>query len=496
MATTPPLSPSIAAAQRSRVLTWVEELYDKTLHRTDTLSPPLTPVRDPPLKRKREPSSTLCTCTMSARTSSPKRLRRDSNSEILPVHSMSAAGPGSNASALLLNERNTFSPLGSQSGARSPRRPNSPSRDSIAILASAYPPTITEPSSGLKNPPPIRVRNVMERLETGLDKGWIPEELRKLIEDDRDFGYQRIERHAWGESTANTLALPITDHEGRIEAVHVLRKVKEIWLNARVCELQGRDENAWCMDVMLPLVKLALRLDGARKLWLQSVQSQNISTEFLSSVPDASGKSRVLDRKADFTLSFSHMPSPGLSDLYTRLRTANSSIVSHMADAFTRTTALFSCVEVKPASGDRTEAGYQLSIWMAASLRKKIQLARRAGLVDKSGLVEPCFSIVGHETRVYFAFMASEEMDAVQILGPEDGLLGLCETRSVSGIFRALRLWRNVIAYGRDGGSDGFWGGFMGEVLHKLAGDADVGYGAPTTTVEERTIGGVCPLAT
>ena len=166
-----------------------------------------------------------------------------------------------------------------------------------------------------------------------------------------------------------------------------------------------------------------------------------------------------------------------------------------MADTFTRTTALFSCVEVKPASGDRTEAGYQLSIWMAASLRKKIQLARRAGLVDKSGLVEPCFSIVGHETRVYFAFMASEETDAVQILGPEDGLLGLCGTRSVSGIFRALRLWRNVIAYGRDGGSEGLWGGFMSEVLHKLAGDADVDYDAPSTTVEERTVGGVCSLA-
>jgi hypothetical protein len=42
---------------------------------------------------------------------------------------------------------------------------------------------------------------------------------------------------------------------------------------------------------------------------------------------------------------------------------------------------------------------------MAASLQKKIQLARRAILVDKSGLVESCFSIVGHGISVYFAFM-------------------------------------------------------------------------------------------
>jgi hypothetical protein len=85
--------------------------------------------------------------------------------------------------------------------------------------------------------------------------------------------------------------------------------------------------------------------------------------------------------------------------------------------------------------------------------------------------VEPGFAIVGHETHVYFAYMASEEKDVVHILGPEVGSLGLCETRSVSGIFRTLRLWRNAIRYGRDEGSEGFWGGFMGVVLQRLAGD-------------------------
>lgn len=111
----------------------------------------------------------------------------------------------------------------------------------------------------------------MERLEDGLDKGWIPIELRKLIEEDQDFGYQRIERHAWSENMTSALSDPIVDDEARIGFEYVLRKVKEIWLNARVCELQGRDENAWCMDVILPLVKLALRLDGDGKFWLQSV---------------------------------------------------------------------------------------------------------------------------------------------------------------------------------------------------------------------------------
>jgi hypothetical protein len=167
------------------------------------------------------------------------------------------------------------------------------------------------------------------------------------------------------------------------------------------------------------------------------------------------------------------MPSPGFEDLYSRLRTANNPVVSHMTDAFTKTTALFSCVEVKPASGDHTEAEYQLSIWMAASLRKKMQLARHVGMGDKSSLVEPCFAVVGHQTHVYFAYIGSEERDIVHILGPEVGSLGLCETSSVSGIFRALKLWRNVIRYGRDEGSDGFWGGFMGAVLQGLAEGVD-----------------------
>jgi hypothetical protein len=51
----------------------------------------------------------------------------------------------------------------------------------------------------------------------------------------------------------------------------VLRKVKKIWLNARMCQWRGRDENAWCMDVIQPLVKLAMRLEGEEKFWLQSV---------------------------------------------------------------------------------------------------------------------------------------------------------------------------------------------------------------------------------
>jgi hypothetical protein len=186
-----------------------------------------------------------------------------------------------------------------------------------------------------------------------------------------------------------------------------------------------------------------------------SRQSQAIASEFLSSASDGTGKYYILDRKADFTLSFSYIILL-VKDLYTCLRITNNYVVSYMTDAFTKTTALFSCVDIKPASGDYTEAEYQLSIWMAASLWKKMQLARRVGLVDKGNLVEPCFAIVGYRMYVYFVYVGSEERNMVHILGLEVGLFSLCETSSVSGIFRALRLWRNVIKYGRDEGSSRF----------------------------------------
>src|SRR2546421_7875 len=124
MATTPPLSPSIAVAKASLVEDWIQQLSEPASAHTDAFSPPSTPE-------------------------------------------------------------------------------NRPSRDKIAVLASASPPTITEPSPGLKASPPRRVRDVMERLEDGLDRGWIPGWLREPIED-QDFGYQRIERYAWGESTARS----------------------------------------------------------------------------------------------------------------------------------------------------------------------------------------------------------------------------------------------------------------------------------------------------
>jgi len=78
--------------------------------------------------------------------------------------------------------------------------------------------------------------------------------------------------------------------------------------------------------------------------------------------------------------------------------------------------------------------------------------------------VEPGFTVVGHELYFYIAYLESEHGEAVRILQ-----FGNAATSSVSGVFKQLRMWRNVVEYGLDEGPDGFWGGFLRSVLERLA---------------------------
>lgn len=56
-------------------------------------------------------------------------------------------------------------------------------------IPSVCPVTKPAPAVPVEAPPPQRVRDVMERLKDGLDRGWIPGWLWEPIEEDLDFGY-------------------------------------------------------------------------------------------------------------------------------------------------------------------------------------------------------------------------------------------------------------------------------------------------------------------
>jgi hypothetical protein len=110
-------------------------------------------------------------------------------------------------------------------------------------------------------------------------------------------------------------------------------------------------------------------------------QSQTINPQYLSLIPSPLSsnpdKLAPIERKTDFVFSYSHLPSPGFESLYDRLKAANNAEVGHTTDTFTKRTVLFSGIKVKSTSGDKAEAELQMSIWMAASLRKKAELAKR-----------------------------------------------------------------------------------------------------------------------
>jgi hypothetical protein len=195
-----------------------------------------------------------------------------------------------------------------------------------------------------------------------------------------------------------------------------------------------------------------------------------------------------MDRKTDYTLSYSHRH-PAIAALYKNLDAANRRDIGHTLDAFTKRTALFSGFEVKPASGDHTEAELQMSIWIAASLRKKQELARLAQIpIEPTVMVEPALTIVGHEHAVYYAYprehpisiSGSDKRGAgVHVLGPDFDRFERLSSDSVRGIFRLLRLYGNLLRYGMEEGKEGYWGGFLNRVL--------VGLGGNGTGVEEET---------
>jgi hypothetical protein len=74
-------------------------------------------------------------------------------------------------------------------------------------------------------------------------------------------GLQDIEPSAFDRCDKRTLA----------DLYDTLQEVKQIDINARICNEFDRDENAWCMDVVQPLIRLVLKLYGNGKWWFQNV---------------------------------------------------------------------------------------------------------------------------------------------------------------------------------------------------------------------------------
>jgi hypothetical protein len=146
---------------------------------------------------------------------------------------------------------------------------------------------------------------------------------------------------------------------------------------------------------------------------------------------------------------------------------------------------------VKSPSGNLQEAQLQMGIWMAASLRKKAELAWLAFATDAlprrpdhGAFIEPGITIVGTEHKVYYAYLSepdsadlsqdtSTSTCTVSILGNDTSLPSL-DTSSVQGVLRVARLYGNLMEYAADEDAEtGYWGAFLGPVLESLARGVD-----------------------
>lgn len=83
----------------------------------------------------------------------------------------------------------------------------------------------------------------------------------RVIKSDPDIGYQVIKPADYDSG----------DMRCADELTALWETVKNLFLNARDCKDCNRDENAWCHDVLQPLIHLVIRMYGNDHWWFQSV---------------------------------------------------------------------------------------------------------------------------------------------------------------------------------------------------------------------------------
>lgn len=233
--------------------------------------------------------------------------------------------------------------------------------------------------------------------------------------------------------------------------------VEEILMESKDCGTYQQDENAWCIKVVHPVLRLALKRSSALKV--ESVQTQTINPDVLPVTP----KNYRVQRKADFTFSFDRN-APEVSRLYSRLNLAGlSETISQTMDANTKRLALFSGIEVKQENGGKDEALVQLAIWLAAgleSLRRLGELGQKRPYMAQELCPTVGWTVIGHDWHTYIAYMATQDgQNSFTVVGP--WRVAAADTRDVFGVFKLLRLVENAAGFALEG----YWEWLRDEVL-------------------------------
>ncbi|KAE8407142.1 hypothetical protein BDV37DRAFT_280398 [Aspergillus pseudonomiae] len=333
-----------------------------------------------------------------------------------------------------------------RSSASNASRQVSPTRDIFNQLRLAKPAIICEPqASGLI---PNTVLSLRKRLTDGFGQKVIPRAFESRIRASDPAGAEDIPDSAYFDST----------HMSDTILDAMWSELEEIRLEARYCDMYGKDENAWCLDVVQPILRLSLKDES--KLQLTNVQSQQIDGDLL---PIVKNNLTRINKKADYSFSYS-CRDPEVCEIYQKVSLGGPGYkISHTTDAFTKRTILFSGIEVKADDGGKKEALAQLAIWLSANLERLVRLGELVkGPLNPTDWLFPTvgYTVIGHDWFTYIAYRVGNE---VHVIGPISSVL--VDTRSTYGILKLCDLERRVKEYAvRE-----YWPWIRKEVLYPLA---------------------------
>ncbi|KAL3477471.1 hypothetical protein BJX99DRAFT_269872 [Aspergillus californicus] len=325
----------------------------------------------------------------------------------------------------------------------------SPTRDILNQLRLADPPIICWPLA--LSPTPESVITLRKRLTDGFGHNIIPRGLESRIRAFDPISADEIPQTAFSDSS--TLSDAVLDE--------LWGDLKTICFDARQCDIYGKDENAWCLDVVQPILDSSIK--ECQILQLISVQSQQIDQSLLPRSKNALSK---ISKKADYTLSFCCHDSL-VRDFYNKISLGGHGYqISQTTDAFTKRILLFSGMEVKSDEGSKKEALAQLAIWLAAGLEKIRQLGEQVKGEgegeDSTNWLLPSIglTIIGHDWYIYLAYKIGTE---VHVVGPISAIV--TDTRTIFGILKVRDLVKRVAEYA----VQVYWPWIRDEILYPLA---------------------------
>lgn len=131
---------------------------------------------------------------------------------------------------------------------RACRNPKAKSRPDVFLrvqsVRSTWPPVLTESLHGLKEAPPELAKRLGDQLDEGVGFGFVTQGLQHIIKNNPEVGYQTIKLADFDRNNKRSTE----------ELAIVWKEAKKTFLNERDCKDDSRDENAWCINVLLPLV--------------------------------------------------------------------------------------------------------------------------------------------------------------------------------------------------------------------------------------------------